>query len=903
MAVFNHIQKEVTMTRRDIRGFLNQDIRELWPSGEVVEGTAEVSGAALGLAIALGIVASPAATITVAAIPFIGLIKRVIDSFRKNKEFSLEKFVSTAAKIAYLKSFTELANTNQRLAQLSTINTEQNEIFGEFKLNQELATNALRCFHRSELAAALNRVLCSYLEQQGLDKRERELIASWVAWKTESYLQTEIQQAEGLSKLASIYNAGAAIDPSPYSSIETYLTERIATKPEETVFAESFTFRDIYIPLKARPVDDNGKIKENKPDLILEQWAKEKLEHPSNRVMFIQGGPGRGKTVFCRLFADWVRQNLHPLWTPILIRLRDITTFEQSFTNTLKNAIPANFTTNSNWLTKKQQRFLFILDGFDELRMEGRIKGGIERFIQQVSAFQNAPYSSSEMGHRIIITGRQLALQGISYLPDNLERVELIPLDHELQQQWFKKWSNLVGKEECESFQQFLQGEACPKTVKQELAREPLLLYLLGAMHRDGKINLQDLAGKQGLGAKIQIYEQSLDWVLTEQREEVQKELVRLEPPDLVQILMEAGLCVVQSRGEYARVKAIEQRLSNYRPDLAKAIEETRTNSQDEVLKNALAAFYLKPAGEGAVEFFHKSFSEFLCAKAMAESLADWTESGRRGRGFNVDDKKLAEEIYDLFGYGALTLEIVEYLFGLLEESKEFRPVKLFERLKEFYEQWCEGEYIDAPPHDNYPQKTMLRLSQQELELKAKDKLGLRQVDIYTGLNVLILLLELQRYGIRNKLQEEMSFHLCGKVNKKDIPEDKERLFRVIGYSRCAGNFAFLDIVGSFLSGANLLGSFLSGADLRGADLIGADLRDADLIGANLRGANLRGANLIGTDLRRAVLSGADFSGDQLSDRVSGDIKWDEGTNWEGVKGLETAINVPKALKEQLALE
>jgi len=39
------------------------------------------------------------------------------------------------------------------------------------------------------------------------------------------------------------------------------------------------------------------------------------------------------------------------------------------------------------------------------------------------------------------------------------------------------------------------------------------------------------------------------------------------------------------------------------------------------------------------------------------------------------------------------------------------------------------------------------------------------------------------------------------------------------------------------------------------------------------------------------------------SDRVSGDIKWNEETNWEGVQGLETAINVPKALKEQLGLE
>ncbi|NMF86814.1 hypothetical protein E1H13_26580 [Nodosilinea sp. P-1105] len=31
-------------------------------------------------------------------------------------------------------------------------------------------------------------------------------------------------------------------------------------------------------------------------------------------------------------------------------------------------------------------------------------------------------------------------------------------------------------------------------------------------------------------------------------------------------------------------------------------------------------------------------------------------------------------------------------------------------------------------------------------------------------------------------------------------------------------------------------------------------------------------------------------------------ICWDENTNWRGVIGLETAVNVPEALKQQLGL-
>ncbi|MGK7897625.1 MAG: hypothetical protein AB4372_29425 [Xenococcus sp. (in: cyanobacteria)] len=38
----------------------------------------------------------------------------------------------------------------------------------------------------------------------------------------------------------------------------------------------------------------------------------------------------------------------------------------------------------------------------------------------------------------------------------------------------------------------------------------------------------------------------------------------------------------------------------------------------------------------------------------------------------------------------------MEYLWGLLATSKEFRSVDLFNRLEDFYERWCDGEFIDA---------------------------------------------------------------------------------------------------------------------------------------------------------------------------------------------------------------
>jgi hypothetical protein len=310
--------------------------------------------------------------------------------------------------------------------------------------------------------------------------------------------------------MAELYMAGRQQEPDKYDSIDAYLREQIVAKPLEKVFAESFTFWDIYVPLKAKPVNKNGDVDEEAKPFDLETWAKYILNDPQKQeqVMFIQGGPGRGKSVFCRMFADSVRQHLHPIWTPVLIRLQDIRKLQPSFRGTLREAVQADFAvTDDGWLTDRNTRFLFLLDGFDELVMEGRTSG-LEEFLKQVGQFQQDCQRSKDMGHRVLITGRSLALHSIErFMPHNLERLEIQPMDDELQQRWFANWGKLVGAEPTD-LMGMLQDKRLPDKLR-ELAREPLLLYLLAAMYRDGELRLEMFEGVEGARAKILIYEKT----------------------------------------------------------------------------------------------------------------------------------------------------------------------------------------------------------------------------------------------------------------------------------------------------------------------------------------------------------------------------------------------------------
>ena len=634
-----------------------------------------------------------------------------------------------------------------------------------------------------------------------------------------------------------------------------------------------------------------------------------------------------------------------------MIRLRDVAVLSRDFEETLAKAVDRDFAkTDLGWLSDRNVNFLFILDGFDELLMEGRTSGGLDYFLDQVGRFQEQCARNSEKNHRVLITGRTLALQAIeSRMPSNLTRIEIQPMDDELQYQWFKLWAKLIKASDSNLFDIF-EDSRWPEGIR-ELSREPLILYLLSAMYRDEELHLDMLEGAEGVQAKVLIYERTLDWVLTKQRAEGYRrdavtqdtvtdrdfnpDITELAPKNLRRILQEAGLCVVQSGMEFASIRAIEDRLTQ--DSAVKAFLEAaqkRLNTDDTPLRNALAAFYLQEGhqGEGSIEFVHKSFGEFLCAERIVNGLIDICQPGRN-REYDIDDPAFCWMMYDLLGCHVLTPEIVEYLTALLTKHPEFEAEKLHKRLYDFYWRWSDGEFIDAPP-ENLPQQKMRQLRERSPD--RKEMLGQRQVDIYTGLNATILLFELHRYGLdtnsTNKFQNvhwrktRCYFHPCRRPDGRAMYY--ERFAEIIALSSCISRFTFVDVVGfslaridlqeAQLESMHLVGVNLSETDLAEADLFMANLSEANLsqanlwgaelsgsnfASANLRWADLEGSNLTGSSLYGADLRGANFSRSKFELTDLSEIRWDEKTNWRGVKGLESSIGVPEALKRQLGLE
>jgi uncharacterized protein YjbI with pentapeptide repeats len=556
--------------------------------------------------------------------------------------------------------------------------------------------------------------------------------------------------------------------------------------------------------------------------------------------------------------------------------LRDITNFADDFDTLLRDAVNTDFTRNDNgWLTDRNTRFLFILDGFDELLLQRGRDRSLKDFLERVSSFQDGCKNIKERGHRIIITGRPLALFGIEReMRPNLERVKILDMSPEVRASWLKKWAVLKGENAAQKFQAFMSDGKCPKQVK-TLAREPLLLYLLAAMHGDNRFKIEDFQ-KAGNSAKILIYDETLDWVLTKQRnDELNPRLTGLDAEDIRDLLKEAGLCVAQSGGECASLAVIEERLAT---DLRDRLKDARKALEKDTLSVALATFYLKAADgkNNSMEFLHKSFGEFLCAERLVDSLLAWSRQKPDPRRPNrqvleVEDKDLEWQVYDLLGFGALTSEIVEYLVALIEREfagKDDDFVRLFERLYGFYWAWSDGEFIEAVEADGEP----VPLRKARLIQKQGVEIGQRKVDVYTGLNILILMFTLHRYAHQpdSELKDKFSFHPCKYSTKDGEADESNKLFRIISYGQCLRDSSFNNVVGKFLNDANLSGADLSGADLgfanlNGADLGGANLSGANLGGANLSGADLNGAHLNGARLGRARLGRADLSRADLS--------------------------------------
>ena len=879
----------------------------------------------------------PVAKLAVSTLPFasvgIELLRLYWDVTKTEPTF--ESSVALAAQMAYLESLqgvlaradkqTQAALEKVRLSDVFERQLKKSELIS---LNKVRAKKTLTQLRKSELAEAFDEALGELLTAAGLADWQVRVLVDQVAWGTPKYFHGVVAELKDeVEPLAEFLRTDGLRVQEKFDDIEDYLEKKIRPLPYQQVFDETrVTFDDLYVPLTVQPLDISGKEAGEAP-VGINDWAIALIEKTEPRkVGFLEGDAGRGKSVFCRMLAESVATRLYPSFIPILIRLREVRVLENNLAQTLETHLETQDFVQSDrggWLTDINTRFLLIFDGFDELLLQGRESGGLKELIQQLCDFQRDSH------HQCLVTGRPLALQGVDRVltqTNNLVRVRLEPMADEQRNEWLVSWAKLFGEEEANGFKEFLT--ACPNDISEQLAREPLLLYMLGRLHRENHLNAQMFAGAEGIQAKVRVYDESVKWVLERQRQELNDRISGLKTEDLRQVLQEAALCVVQSGNEMAKLTMLKSRFTdstNPVAELLKQAQREAEKTEDKALNNLLTAFYLKP-GEGdktgSVEFAHKSFGEFLFAERLKRAFEDWVEVDRRGR-FRLNDGEVAKQIYDLLGYGSLTAEVVDYLQEKLFSVARLPDlVLLFQRLKQFYEQWCEGAFIDSVPSENWPQIKMAQMGAAEINR------GLRQVDIHAGLNALRLLFVLHRYGqaqVKAGKSSPLHFHPCERPSLDEM--DRENLLRMIGYSQLVGLDYFTQTVGLHLHSANLRNASLRSTNLHSADLsyanlenasfrsanlryvdlsyanlIDADLIDTALCSANLCSADLSYANLINADLSDANLSSANLSSANLIDANLDNARFDEKTNWEGVIGLNTARNVPDVLKQQLGL-
>ena len=636
---------------------------------------------------------------------------------------------------------------------------------------------------------------------------------------------------------------------------------------------EKISLRHLYVPLEIQEINQEGILNDDSFDS--HAWVKNLLlSDDREHIILIQGDSGQGKTALCRMLASEIFRESSLDFIPVFIQFQSLDKLNETLIETFRPCLQTHefFVENGKWLTDSEQKFLIILDGFDEVALPLE---EVQKLIEQIIEFQR------DTQNQFLLTSRSLASQETEKVfggYGNILSGQIQRMKPSLQSQWIDNWSIAISDQNAgEEFRVFLEGDpgdltrpGCPKDIRSELAGEPLSLYLLASLFHSGDIGHKDFIGADEAEGRVKIYQRALEKALQRvAKSKLYKQLSKKRKlsgsVDLEPLLMETALCIVHSNSESVSFSTIKRRFEDGLSPVKKWIDESLQDADpgsgvSKLVNSFLTSFYVclgRQSNDTSLRFVHKSFGEFLFAKKLKQAILEsfYLKKERK--------EIVYKSIYGLIGHGELTREIVQYFTILIFQENSFTSSfdefkKFFTQFYEFYWDWSEDNKFFKP---STPESIV------------EGESGFRSRDIYVVLNVVILLLELYRYArFKEYSLYDLPFHLCEKKGETQI-SDIGKLLRLVGYSYFLNRRSqeynsdenFVRIVGSYLEKVNLFGAKLTGvnlsnADLRGAVLSQSDLKRANLLGADLRGADLSGARLQGCDLREAKLDGANLS-------------------------------------------
>jgi hypothetical protein len=684
----------------------------------------------------------------------------------------------------------------------------------------------------------------------------------------------------------------------------------LARQVDANVFDETFSLRQIYVPLRAAyPIPekqgdvsedlDLDRRSEHRPrywvvDLAteLDRWIRDDRSEPAIRV--VRGGPGSGKSSFARMFAAHLAEDesLPVVYVPL-----EALALKGELATSL-----GDFLQRTGWLAHNplepshgERRLVLIFDGLDELGEVGKEQRTNAELAQQFVDEVDRGVRLLQHGDRqlkVVITGRDVVVQAneahfrrhpgqilhvLPYILQPDRGVEYLAPEEQLALDQRHTWWKCYGEHTGRGYLEMPTALARPDL--DEMTAQPLLNYLVALAYDDDQTEGEPRNQERprfDFSAEIslnQIYQYLLDRVYQRGYERWQHQGTRkLDRNQFACILEEIGLAVWHGDGRTATVSDIREQVEA--TDLAGLLGVLSEGSEDgdpagllEIIEKAaadtslLTIFYFRRHGwrtkEPSFEFTHKSFGEYLAARRIVHGLQLISARMRRRPAEPVDssgwDPRTALAAWaQLCGPAALEENLVAFLR---------QEVCLTDR--ETVARWQEGLVGLC----NFVLRNGMPME------------GVRERPSY---------FEESRRARNAEEALLVALNACARATRElsriSWPEPTSAgtwLMRLVGQRGSADWPLALAALGSMaFASQELRSANLERAHLEGADLEGANLDRANLNGATLNGATLGGATLYGANLKDAILNDAHLVGANLEEARLTGAEYTPGTDW-----------------------
>ena len=635
-----------------------------------------------------------------------------------------------------------------------------------------------------------------------------------------------------------------------------------------------------------------------------------------DRIRIVAGGPGSGKSSFAKAFAGDVI--LAGGWRVVFVELQRLTLrgdlrddLRRHFDHCKGNG--EGFSADPlDWCQEGTMPCLLVFDGLDELaRSDAGGRDLTRRFIHNLKWLLERTQGQAAV--KALVLGRSTAaeegrndaelpldalLHVLPLRPPNRrdlflddevidkEKAEsfdpLKVLDCDQRLIYWARWCNAIGEPTKP------RPEGLTHEDLEDLNAEPLLLHLLVV---SGYLTPE--RWREAADNRNRIYEAIFKKVYERDRRADKWAVAQLDESDFFTLMECLGLAAWAGGGRTGS----EDGFLRLRATHAAGRRERKFKQLPNAdLKSVAVQFYTRrELGEAGYEFIHKSFGEYLIARALVAAA----ERARTALE-HATERKVAEEWLEIAGVAEITTEILSFLRDQARLIMDDDKADALKGALEALMSWSLREGMPAHVVGDTSSFRLVEARQRHAEgalLAVLNACATRLGEDDGRVAPVVLewpeplalkrLLERLRLG-RLKFALATVFEGLGRrgaaADEQDVIDPYDHILHDANFSfvslrgadlghaflgganlRCA-DLGGADLRYAYLGGADLRGANLGGANLRGADLGGADLRYAELRGANLGGADLRGADLGGANLGDADLGGADLGGADLGD-------------------------------------